>query len=144
MARVLGGLMAAFFLCGCTLPPKDYSDLTPATCRAYGVSVADGAARSGTIVARHYGTLGSMLAHCGGSYWRVVGGCTRPVGAGRYEIYYADRFCIQIHEACHAIYETPRHTGRFLREIRDDWLAACPRGETPPGPSRRPDECLPE
>lgn len=116
---------------------QKFAGLTPAECREYGVGVRDDNPMTGIIDLQNgrpmsksllASTFGNMEKQCGGDWHTIYGGCTVPVGGNHWQIWYADSQCISFHEACHALFQSRHHTGRFnTRSLTGEWLAACPQ-----------------
>ena len=107
------------FCIGCTLPPEQFSDLTAKDCNRLGVAAAS-EVQTGQILISEFHTLAGVEDRCGETYPIRVDGCARAVDSIEfpsadhlYAIYYADHKFIAYHEACHALYETRKHTVKF-------------------------------
>lgn len=105
-------------LTGCiNVPVERLAYLDPELCRQFGVDVADGAEKTGTLVGSYPGTIGGIYKSCeesgvdsAGCAIAVEGGWPSP--SHRYNIYYTS---VQIagHEYCHIAYEEFDHTLHF-------------------------------
>lgn len=135
--RVLILLPLLLATCSRESAEQKFATLTPAECRNFGVGVQDGAEQSGVIDLQNgratsepllASTFNNMEKRCGGDWHTIYGGCAVPAGANHWQIWYADSQCISFHEACHALFQSRHHTGRFnTRSLTGEWLAACPQ-----------------